>query len=82
MEFSFGSERWVPRELLAERKEGEKSYALGLHAPGAFDRVLNVDKCFLQSEPANRVRRNTHMVSVTMTLLSVLIECVYICLGS
>ncbi|XP_024027797.1 uncharacterized protein LOC21386658 [Morus notabilis] len=57
MEFSFGPERWVPKELLAEKNEGDKikNYALGLHAPGFFDKVLNVNKCLLQSEPANMV---------------------------
>ena len=30
-------------------------YALGLHAPGFFDKVLHVEKCFLQSEPADKV---------------------------
>lgn len=57
MEFSFGPDRWVPKELLAEKNEGDKimNYALGLHAPGFFDKVLNVNRCLLQSEPANLV---------------------------
>lgn len=54
MEFSFGSKRWLPKELF-EKGDGEVNYALGLHAPGFFDKVLNVDKCLLQSEPANVV---------------------------
>lgn len=55
MEFSFGSQPWVPKESLLEKNDGSKNYALGLHAPGFFDKVLNVEKCLLQSEPANRV---------------------------
>ncbi|KAJ6947513.1 hypothetical protein NC651_002026 [Populus alba x Populus x berolinensis] len=55
MEFSFGSKKWLPKELLGEKQVGNKKYALGLHAPGFFDKVLNVDKCLLQSEPANMV---------------------------
>lgn len=55
MEFSFGSEKWLPRESFAEKHEEDNSYALGLHAPGFFDKVLNVNKCLLQSEPANMV---------------------------
>ncbi|KAJ3693831.1 hypothetical protein LUZ60_009311 [Juncus effusus] len=50
MEFSFGTDRWVPN--VEEKKEG---FALGLHAPGFFDKILHVDKCLLQSEPANKV---------------------------
>ncbi|CAH9145645.1 unnamed protein product [Cuscuta epithymum] len=54
MEFSFGSKGWVPEELLHECNDAQ-GYALGLHAPGFFDKVLNVNKCLLQSDPANKV---------------------------
>ena len=55
MEFSFGPRKWLPKESLHERQEGSENYALGLHVPGFFDKVLNVDKCLLQSDPANKV---------------------------
>ncbi|PON47831.1 23S rRNA (uracil(1939)-C(5))-methyltransferase RlmD [Parasponia andersonii] len=55
MEFSFGSEKWLPRGSFVEKHEGNNNYALGLHAPGFFDKVLNVNKCLLQSESANMV---------------------------
>ncbi|KAE7999145.1 hypothetical protein FH972_003614 [Carpinus fangiana] len=55
MEFSFGSQEWLPRGSLSEKQDSNGSYALGLHAPGFFDKVLNVNKCLLQSEPANMV---------------------------
>lgn len=55
MEFSFGMKRWVPAEMLLQEVEEPNKYALGLHAPGFFDKVLNVDKCLLQSDPANKV---------------------------
>lgn len=61
MEFSFGSQRWLPFEELEEHRDGTNKSALGLHAPGYFDKVLNVNKCLLQSDPANKVRRDkTH----------------------
>ena len=55
MEFSFGSKTWVPGGLLKGKQSDASDYALGLHAPGFFDKVLNVNKCLLQSEPANKV---------------------------
>lgn len=56
MEFSFGAMRWVPRDVaMGDQDLVEKGYALGLHAPGFFDKVLHVDKCLLQSEAANKV---------------------------
>ncbi|ONM28940.1 RNA methyltransferase family protein [Zea mays] len=63
MEFSFGTKRWVQKELKDKGEEVEvkqetnetDGYALGLHAPGFFDKVLHVQKCFLQSEPADKL---------------------------
>ncbi|KAF8705720.1 hypothetical protein HU200_030918 [Digitaria exilis] len=62
MEFSFGTKRWMQREWKEKEEEVMKEdtnevdgYALGLHAPGFFDKVLHVEKCFLQSEPADKV---------------------------
>ncbi|CAL4978374.1 unnamed protein product [Urochloa decumbens] len=62
MEFSFGTKRWMQKEWKEKEEEVVKEeaneadgYALGLHAPGFFDKVLHVEKCFLQSEPADKV---------------------------
>ncbi|CAL9206073.1 unnamed protein product [Musa hybrid cultivar] len=56
MEFSFGAERWMPRDVSSGKEEQmEIGYALGLHAPGFFDKVLHVDKCLLQTEATNKV---------------------------
>lgn len=55
MEFSYGTRKWLPPELLLQEGDENNEYALGLHAPGFFDKVLNIDKCLLQSDPANRV---------------------------
>lgn len=56
MEFSFGAQRWVPRDVSNGNQDlTEKDYSLGLHAPGFFDKVLHIDKCMLQSEAANKV---------------------------
>lgn len=55
MEFSFATENWVPKEELHRKQDGLNSYALGLHVPGFFDKVLTIEKCLLQSEAANKV---------------------------
>ncbi|XP_072998793.1 uncharacterized protein [Typha latifolia] len=56
MEFSFGAQKWVPRDELAYGKEKcESDIALGLHAPGFFDKVVHIEKCLLQSKVANEV---------------------------
>lgn len=65
MEFSFGTKRWMQREwkeekddeVVKEEKVEGDGYSLGLHAPGFFDKVLHVEKCLLQSEPADKVKK-------------------------
>ncbi|XP_043720149.1 uncharacterized RNA methyltransferase CT0009 [Telopea speciosissima] len=55
MEFSFSTQQWLPKDEMKGEQAGANNFALGLHAPGFFDKVLNVEKCLLQSEAANVV---------------------------
>jgi len=51
MEFSFG-DLWHLHAMPGEAQEhasGEARFALGLHIPGRFDKVLDIDECWLQS---------------------------------
>ncbi|MEW6509676.1 MAG: 23S rRNA (uracil(1939)-C(5))-methyltransferase RlmD [Bacteroidota bacterium] len=64
MEFSFG-ERWRTREEMAARTDPEgrqpAAFALGLHVAERYDRILDLEECYLQSEESaaivNEVRR-------------------------
>jgi 23S rRNA (uracil1939-C5)-methyltransferase len=60
MEFSFGAQRWLTDAEIASGEEFDRSFALGLHVPGRFDRVLNVEHCLLQSDAGNVVLKGTH----------------------
>ncbi len=54
MEFSFADRRWLlPAEL--DDPAIERNLALGLHAPGTFDRILQIDQCLLQPDLPNAV---------------------------
>jgi 23S rRNA (uracil1939-C5)-methyltransferase len=52
MEFTFSDRPWLRTD--DEGKEREP-FALGLHVPGRFDKVLDLDACLLQSETANKL---------------------------
>ncbi len=54
MEFSFSGNRWLTPEEL-KNPEIKKDFALGFHVPRYFDRILNIDYCWLQSEKLNQV---------------------------
>ncbi|MCH9008559.1 23S rRNA (uracil(1939)-C(5))-methyltransferase RlmD [candidate division KSB1 bacterium] len=50
MEYSFGRRRWLSREEIdADQIIKPRDFALGLHVRGRYDRILDLDECFLQS---------------------------------
>jgi 23S rRNA (uracil1939-C5)-methyltransferase len=56
MEFSFSDHRWfLPHEY--ESRQGERDFALGLHVPGTFYKVIDVEACLLQHDTGNRILR-------------------------
>jgi len=50
MEFSFSAHRWFTSEEIASNKILERGFALGLHVPGNYYKVLDLHECYLQSE--------------------------------
>ncbi|PIS46390.1 MAG: 23S rRNA (uracil(1939)-C(5))-methyltransferase RlmD, partial [Ignavibacteria bacterium CG08_land_8_20_14_0_20_37_9] len=55
MEFSFAEQRWLTLEEINSNEEIDRNFALGLHIPNIFDKVLDLDECFLQSETSNKI---------------------------
>ena len=54
MEFTCSDRRWLlAREL--DDPAADRSFALGLHVPGTFDKVLDTETCLLQPELGNRI---------------------------
>jgi 23S rRNA (uracil1939-C5)-methyltransferase len=49
MEFSCSDRRWLTREELGEPNM-DRSFALGLHIPGTFDKIIDINACLLQHE--------------------------------
>ncbi len=59
MEFSFGDKRWLTKEEINKGGVIDRDFALGLHIPGMFDKILDIDECFLQSELSSRILNAT-----------------------
>jgi 23S rRNA (uracil1939-C5)-methyltransferase len=50
MEYTFADRRWLlPDEIAAKEVTYGRDFALGLHVRGFFDKVFNVEECFLES---------------------------------
>ncbi|MHB8842999.1 MAG: 23S rRNA (uracil(1939)-C(5))-methyltransferase RlmD, partial [Candidatus Aquicultor sp.] len=70
MEFSFAEKRWLTEnEINSMHEVADKDFALGFHVPGVFDKVLNIDECWLQSDLSNRILNFTHEFSKKHQLL-------------
>ncbi len=56
LEFTFTPKRWLTYEEIESGVDIDAAPALGFHIPGMFDKVLDIDKCWLQPEPSNAIR--------------------------
>lgn len=56
LEFTFSNKRWRTNEEISEEKVFETMNAVGFHIPGQFDKVLDIEKCWLQTEDSNEIR--------------------------
>jgi 23S rRNA (uracil1939-C5)-methyltransferase len=56
MEFSFSNNRWLSFEEINADLTIENRNALGFHIPGMWDKILDIDKCWLQANPSNAIR--------------------------
>ncbi len=58
LEFTFSSKRWLTEEELSSSEDFKQMNGLGFHIPGMFDKVLDIDTCWLQSDVSNRIRNS------------------------
>ena len=56
MEFSFSNNRWLSLEEINGNATIDNRNALGFHIPGMWDKILDIDKCWLQADPSNDIR--------------------------
>lgn len=56
LEFTFSDKRWLTEEEVKADVKYEQMNAVGFHIPGAFDKVLAIDKCWLQDDISNQIR--------------------------
>ncbi|MDG1984089.1 MAG: 23S rRNA (uracil(1939)-C(5))-methyltransferase RlmD [Planctomycetota bacterium] len=65
MDFTFGSRRYV----LSEEPDGvDASFGLGLHAPGLFSKVLDVERCAIAFEGSDGIRNTVRELALAAQL--------------
>ena len=56
LEFTFSNKRWLTEEEVKEDVKYDQMNAVGFHIPGAFDKVLAIEKCWVQDDISNQIR--------------------------
>ena len=56
MEYTFSNKKWLTFDQLRSGEEFPDRDAAGFHIPGAFDKVLDINRCHLQDDFGNRLR--------------------------
>jgi len=67
LEFSFSSKRWLTREEIVS-DISNKEDVLGFHRAGAFDKVIDIEHCWLQPEPSNELRNAIKALAIEQGL--------------
>lgn len=54
LEYTFSNKRWLTS--IDDEQAGQEMNALGFHIPSRFDKILDIEHCYLQQSPSNDIR--------------------------
>ena len=63
LEYSFSDKRWVPQSELDSQVEIDWDNACGFHRAGAFNKIVQIEKCHLQEDLSNQIRNHVDKFS-------------------
>ncbi|MBE0637311.1 MAG: 23S rRNA (uracil(1939)-C(5))-methyltransferase RlmD [Bacteroidales bacterium] len=55
LEFSFSNRKWLLENKIIQDTPPNAN-GLGMHLPGMYDRIVDLENCYLQAEPSNSIR--------------------------
>lgn len=64
LEFTFSNKRWMTYDEMTSEKKFETMNAVGFHIPGMFDKVLDIEKCWLQDDIQNQIRNEIRRYAI------------------
>ena len=57
LEYTFSNRRWLTVLDISKEQGGPDDLnGLGFHLPGMFDKILDIENCYLQRDPSNSIR--------------------------
>ena len=67
LEFGCANRRWLPEELLNTNVSNEQD-VIGFHRAGAYDKIIDIEECWLQPEPSNAFRNEARRIAKAQDL--------------
>ena len=64
MEYSFSDSRWLSLDEIKSKKIIKEKNALGFHIPGMWNKVVDINKCWLQVDITNTLRNSIKDFSI------------------
>ena len=58
LEFGFSNKRWLTEDEVRKDVKYDVMDAVGFHISGAFDKILDIDECYLMDDINNRIRND------------------------
>ncbi len=58
LEYGFSNKRWLTEEEVKQDVKYDVMDAVGFHITGAFDKILDINKCHLMDDLQNRIRND------------------------
>lgn len=68
LEFTFSNKRYLTSEEINKAKQIPQENALGYHAPGIFDKIIDIKECWLLDEINNEIRNTIRDYAVANNL--------------
>jgi len=59
LEFTFSNKRYLTNDEIGQTDITAQQNALGFHVPRIFDKVIDIEECYLMNEVNNRIRNTT-----------------------
>lgn len=58
LEYTFSNKKWLTKEQIDSKDENINRNGVGFHIPKMFDKVIDIDKCYLQNDFSNHLRNH------------------------
>ncbi len=68
LEFTFSNKKWLTQSEIENGTKNLNRNALGFHIPGMFDRIVDIEHCYLQGGLSNDIRNAVRDYALENTL--------------